>query len=49
MSVSTNNIYGKISISDDAIAKVAAHGRARLLWHSRAGYAQPERHDYRPV
>ena len=25
MSVSTNNIYGKISISDDAIAKVAAH------------------------
>ena len=25
MSVSTNNIYGQISISDDAIAKVASH------------------------
>ncbi len=25
MSVSTTNVYGKISISDDAIARVAAH------------------------
>lgn len=35
MSVNTNNIYGEISISDQAIAKFVSHVAMGMLWYCR--------------